>query len=106
MGATDFQVLGLSFFQHLKLPVGLTIGEKGLVLEHLLKFLGSFHGGVLGRVDGVIHKTLPDVTNGLAGGMNHIFLIETVVAKFIEEDLISRKIMCIVVRLADLVHGH
>ena len=73
------------------------------MLEHLLEFLGGGHGGVFGGVDGKFNKFLPDVSDGLVGGMYHIFFIEAVVAKLIEKNFVSRKIMSVSEGFTDLI---
>lgn len=75
------------------------------MLKHLLEFLGGFHGRDFGGIDGIIHEAFPDVADRLVGRVDHVFLIETVVAKFVEEDLVGREIVGISVGLADFVHG-
>ena len=75
------------------------------MLEHLLEFLGSGHGGIFGGIDGKLNKLLPDVTDRLIRGMYHIFFIEAVVAKLIEKNFVSRKIMSVSEGFTDLIDG-
>ncbi len=92
-------------FKCLKLAIGIAIGEERLVLEHLLEFLGGFHGGVFRRVDGKFNKLLPNLAHGLVGRMDHVFLVKAVVAKFIEKDFVGREVVCVAVGFADLINS-
>ena len=73
-------------------------------MKHLLEFFGGSHGGQFGWIDGELNEFLEDIIHRLIGGMHHVFFIETVVAKLVEEDLVSREIMGVVEVLAHLIH--
>ena len=87
-----------------KLPISFTIGEKRLMMQHLLEFLSGLHGGFLRRINGEIDELFPDVTDSLIRWMDHVFLVETVVAELIKEDFACREIMCIVKSIANLIN--
>ena len=82
----------------------LTFREERFMMKHLLEFSSLFHGWFLGGVDGEVNKSLKDIAYSLVGRMNHVLLVETIIAKFIEEDLVSRKIVRVMVGLAHLIH--
>ena len=73
-------------------------------MHHPLEFLCSLHGGLFRRINGEINELFPDVKDCLIGGMNHVLLIKTIVAKIVEKDLVSREIMGVPELLAELVH--
>lgn len=74
------------------------------MLEYLFELLGGFHGGVFGGVDGEFSEAFPDVVDGLVGGVDHVFLIETIVAEFVEEDFVGREVMGVIEGFAHFVH--
>ena len=94
--------LALSLFPlQLKLPIGIALRKKGLVMEHLPKFHGSLHGWFLAGVDGEIDEFFPNVTHGLVGRMDHVLLVKAIVTKLVEKDFVGGQIVDIGIGLAN-----
>lgn len=105
LGKFLHQFRNLLISLNFKLPIDVAIGEKRLVVKHLFEFSGGLHGRFFSRINSEIDKLFPDITDGLVGRMDHVFLVKAIVAKFIQKNLVSREIMGVFELFTNLIDG-
>ena len=81
--------INISFFQH-----NVILMQRAVMLEFPTLVLQCHFVAGLRRAES-IGETLPDVVDSKGRRMNEIVRIETVVAEFVKEDLVRRKILTI-----------
>ena len=79
------------------------VGIEGFMAESLTDGSPAVEKGMSGSTEIEGGKALPDIADGLIRGMEHVSLIEAIVAQFVVHYLIGREIAAAVVFITEFV---